>query len=71
MGSKQPNMQMFFRLVFDDKTVYAEYNTKNFEEVLLEEWEILKGAGDRVEVIKRAYQRACDRFKIDAVSHKV
>ncbi len=61
-----------FRLVYDNKDganqVYAEYDTRDFERLLLEEWTKIKNAGDRVEVIKRAYERACERFKLNAVS---
>jgi len=61
-----------FRLVYDDPNkqncVYAEYDVQQFEKVLLDEWTKIKNAGDRVEVIKRAYERACEAFKLNAVS---
>jgi len=57
-----------FRLVYDTKEVYAEYDTNQFKNTLLEEWSKIKNAGDRAEVIKRAYERACEVFKLNAVS---
>ena len=66
-----------FRLVYDNNEkpnphlAYAEYSIKDFERLLLEEWTKIKDAGDRVEVIKRAYERACERFKLNAVSLSV
>lgn len=64
-------LQLFFRLVYDDKSTYAEYDVDKFMGCLLEEWDKLKGAGDRKEVVKRAFERACEVFKLNAVSFKV
>ncbi len=71
-GDSGMGFNLRFRLVYDDKNdknqVYAEYDVQKFEEVLLAEWTKIKNAGDRVEVIKRAYERACEAFKLNAVS---
>ena len=64
-----------FRLVYDDQSgpnkIYVEYDVQDFEKLLLSEWTKIKSAGDRVQVIKRAYERACEVFKLNAVSISV
>lgn len=63
-----------FRLVYDNNEkpnphlAYAEYSIEDFQEVVLAEWAKIQGAGDRVQVIKRALERACEIFKRNAVA---
>ena len=64
------DIKMWFRLVYDDGDIQAQYHVKDFEYLLIEEWEKIKNAGDRKEVIRRAFQRACNEFKKNAVSFR-
>jgi len=67
---KNMDIKLKFKLIYEDGTIQAEYSVKAFEDLLLNEWEKIKNAGDRKEVIKRAFQRACNEFNKNAVSIK-